>query len=208
MASAVSASFALSVTGPCAVCGKDSEDVCSGCTSVFYCNSGHQRQHWRTHKNTCQRGAASTRSPTADVGHATSPASAALCAALHQETAKILPDKHLVAAAADECVGTFRWAPSARLSPLPAFPLVEQPSLADWKKYFASRFPDDGQNIVVEPIMMDALSYPLSLLYALFRGRVAMGPHMNIIVGGATARGLCARVCVRVCACTACVRNA
>jgi MYND finger len=39
----------------CAVCENDEDlKVCSGCGGVSYCSVGHQKQHWKQHKEACQ----------------------------------------------------------------------------------------------------------------------------------------------------------
>ncbi|KAH3745312.1 hypothetical protein Pelo_13314 [Pelomyxa schiedti] len=37
----------------CAVCGATTTLRCSRCKSVHYCSSAHQKQHWPTHKKSC-----------------------------------------------------------------------------------------------------------------------------------------------------------
>jgi len=41
------------ITG-CPVCHQKAEKVCSGCHSVWYCSSNHQKDHWKSHKKTCR----------------------------------------------------------------------------------------------------------------------------------------------------------
>jgi len=38
----------------CPVCEAPAERICSGCHSVAYCSSGHQKTHWKQHKNVCR----------------------------------------------------------------------------------------------------------------------------------------------------------
>jgi TPR repeat protein len=42
----------------CAVCYLPSPFICSGCRDEWYCCEACQRQHWRDHKQDCERGAA------------------------------------------------------------------------------------------------------------------------------------------------------
>lgn len=42
-----------STTNACAVCQAPAKNRCSRCKLVWYCGVDHQRQHWKTHKATC-----------------------------------------------------------------------------------------------------------------------------------------------------------
>ncbi|KIM42517.1 hypothetical protein M413DRAFT_444248 [Hebeloma cylindrosporum] len=39
--------------GSCLVCGTLAMKLCSGCKTALYCNRGHQKQDWRSHKEYC-----------------------------------------------------------------------------------------------------------------------------------------------------------
>lgn len=40
--------------GPCGVCGKESQQSCSQCKSVYYCSRECQGEDWKTHKSKCR----------------------------------------------------------------------------------------------------------------------------------------------------------
>lgn len=42
-------------SGSCAVCEVAALLKCTACKLAFYCGVEHQKQHWKTHKNQCQR---------------------------------------------------------------------------------------------------------------------------------------------------------
>jgi prefoldin subunit 4 len=39
----------------CPVCQAPGPKVCAGCSKVGYCTKEHQREHWPTHKKTCEQ---------------------------------------------------------------------------------------------------------------------------------------------------------
>ncbi|OXA58556.1 SET domain-containing protein SmydA-8 isoform X2 [Folsomia candida] len=38
----------------CPVCQENADKICSGCSSVFYCSTIHQKEHWKNHKESCR----------------------------------------------------------------------------------------------------------------------------------------------------------
>jgi|MDTD01.2.fsa_nt_gb hypothetical protein len=80
-------------------------------------------------------------------------------------------------AAAGLCVGTLRWSEGGlpRLPPPPA--AWTDDALEGWRTYVETRLsPDSSGTIRIEPPMLDGLSYPLSLAYALQALAVAHAP--------------------------------
>jgi len=98
--------------------------------------------------------------------------------------------------AAGLCVGTLRWDASARFPPLSAWPSVaptpHRPfALTDWRSYVEARFePDAHGTIRLDPLALDGLSYPLSLLRALqvLRLRPPSPGPLNLLVIGASSK--------------------
>ena len=81
-------------------------------------------------------------------------------------------------AAAGLCVGTLRWSEGGlpRLPPPPA--AWTDDALEGWRTYVETRLsPDSSGTIRIEPPMLDGLSYPLSLAYALQALAVAQRPR-------------------------------
>ena len=92
-----------------------------------------------------------------------------------------------------QCVGTLRWSESDRFPALAPWPLRKgevPPSLTNWRDYLEMRMPADGTGTIrVEPPMLDGLSYPLTLVYALQRLRLrppTPGPLSILIVGASS----------------------
>jgi len=84
----------------------------------------------------------------------------------------------------DQCVGTFRWM-DQELPVLPAFP-AQQPPLTDWNAFLSVRLPN-LESIV--PQFIDALSYPVSLLYCLQEAGLALTASVqNVLIAGASER--------------------
>lgn len=84
----------------------------------------------------------------------------------------------------DQCVGTFRWM-DQELQQLPVFPALPPP-LTDWNTYLSVRVPSLES---ITPQFIDALSYPVSLLYCLQEAGLKLaGPVQNVLIAGASER--------------------
>ena len=92
-----------------------------------------------------------------------------------------------------QCVGTLRWSekdkwPTLRRWPNPSN--MPPPQLTGWRDYLEMRLAaDDSGTIRIEPPMLDGLSYPLSLVYALQKLRLTPpqpGPLYLLIVGASS----------------------
>jgi len=92
-----------------------------------------------------------------------------------------------------ECVGTLRWSERDHFPVLAKWPLArgqDPPPLSNWRDYLEMRLPPNAKGeIRVEPPMLDGLSYPLTLIYALQRLRLrppSPGPLTLLIVGASS----------------------
>ena len=96
-------------------------------------------------------------------------------------------------AAYGECVGTLRWSERDAfpvLSPWHLSPNSTPPTLVGWRDYLEMRLASDASGTIkVEPPMIDGLSYPLSLVFALQKLRLSPpqpGPLFLLIVGASS----------------------
>ena len=99
-------------------------------------------------------------------------------------------------AAYGECVGTLRWSEKSSFPVLAAWPLpagAPPPKLTGWRAYLEMRLAADASGTIkVEPPMLDGLSYPLSLVFALQRLNLTPptpGPLSVLIVGASRGIG-------------------
>lgn len=88
--------------------------------------------------------------------------------------------------------GSFRWGKSKKLLPLPPPPPAMPPVLKGWPQYLAGRGgPDLTQRAQTDPALLDALSFPMTLVWALSRLEL-VAPKVesvfHIIVLGATVK--------------------
>ena len=98
-------------------------------------------------------------------------------------------------AAYGECVGTLRWSEKDAFPKLAAWPLpagTPPPALSGWRKYLEMRLAntaDASGTLRIEPPMIDGLSYPLSLVFALQQLRLRPpqpGPLQLLLVGASS----------------------
>ena len=90
-----------------------------------------------------------------------------------------------------QCVGTLRWSEQDRFPVLAPWPRGEVAgTLTNWRDYLEMRLPPDATGTIrVEPPMLDGLSYPLPLVYALQRLRMqppSPGPLTLLVVGASS----------------------
>lgn len=92
-----------------------------------------------------------------------------------------------------QCVGTLRWSSGSsfpRLGAWPAELVGKAPTLGGWRDYLEWRLtPDATGTIKVEAPLLDGLSYPLSLVFALQLLRLKPpqpGPLFVLIVGASS----------------------
>eukprot|EP00742_Colponemidia_sp_Colp-10_P008361 GILJ01009055.1.p1 GENE.GILJ01009055.1~~GILJ01009055.1.p1 ORF type:complete len:363 (+),score=28.28 GILJ01009055.1:37-1125(+) len=143
---------------------------CAACQTTFYCTKDHQKEDWPFHKSACALLRKSNKNAS------TSPSAPVPIEEPQTNTG--------------ECVGTFRWAKGQQMKSLPAFP-SSPPELADWKTFVNWRFStSESDEINLEPAMLDALSYPLSLVFALKKLNYTadLAQIVNIAILGATAK--------------------
>eukprot|EP00873_Tetraselmis_striata_P002001 jgi/Tetstr1/422265/TSEL_013110.t1 len=137
-------------TSVCNRCGGPGTLRCSACHAVAYCSKRHQQADWKSHKPACLY-ARKNKSATASW------------------------DKHVPQ---DGYVGTLRWGPETTFTDLPEFQKGMVPALSGWQDFFSTRLDDGGREedakVVLEPQMIDGLSFPVSFLWAL-RQLLAMG---------------------------------
>ncbi|KAG6611362.1 MYND finger family protein [Phytophthora cinnamomi] len=89
--------------------------------------------------------------------------------------------------------GTFRWLETKAFPQLPPFPSRSVDLSGGWKEYLASRScPSDHVDLVVtatyDPSMLDALSFPVTLLYAAQLLQLCAGPELRVLVVGASQK--------------------
>ena len=91
-----------------------------------------------------------------------------------------------------QCVGTLRWSERDPFPALGAWPLEEDmpPALTGWRGYLEWRLPPDATGTIrVQPPMVDGLSYPLSLAFALQQLRMRPprpGPLAVLVIGASS----------------------
>ncbi|KAG7391533.1 hypothetical protein PHYPSEUDO_004603 [Phytophthora pseudosyringae] len=89
--------------------------------------------------------------------------------------------------------GTFRWLESKAFPHLPPFPQRSVDLSAGWKEFLASRScPSDHVDLVAtatnDPSMLDALSFPVTLLHAMQLLGLCTGPELRVLVVGASQK--------------------
>mmetsp|Transcript_77227 Transcript_77227/g.154799 ORF Transcript_77227/g.154799 Transcript_77227/m.154799 type:complete len:427 (+) Transcript_77227:120-1400(+) len=88
----------------------------------------------------------------------------------------------------EECPGTFRWAADKVFPVLPPFPL-EPPRYRGWADFLIWRGGGDlYRKISEDPSAIDALSFPVTLLFAMDRLKLTPGAHLSILALGASRR--------------------
>ena len=127
------------VIDKCGFCGKSNLDLqkCTGCKSVVYCSREHQKKDWRAHKAMCKF----LRNGGNDLN---------------------------MSCKEGEFVGTFRWSSQKCMPSLPKQECLDLIPLVGWMKYFSRR--GDAKLVALaqsEPALVDGLSYPLTLAFAL-----------------------------------------
>ena len=92
-----------------------------------------------------------------------------------------------------QCVGTLRWSEQDSFPRLPAWPLTANepiPPLKSWRHYLEMRLPPDGDGTIrVQPPLLDGLSYPVTLLFALQQLQLqppSPGPLTILVVGASS----------------------
>ena len=91
----------------------------------------------------------------------------------------------------DECPGTFRWTPEkcATFPLLPSYPSTPVEYCKGWGAYLHSRGAQDLVNLAKsDPAMLDALSFPVTLLSALKHLKLNPGSWFRVVVLGASRR--------------------
>ena len=97
-------------------------------------------------------------------------------------------------AAYGQCVGTLRWTGDGGFPRVGRWPKGEKPPvLTGWRDYLQMRLPPDPKDpttLRVEPPMIDGLSYPLSLLFALqqLRLRPPQPGPLHLLIAGASSK--------------------
>uniref|UniRef100_A0A061SFL9 Mitochondrial splicing suppressor protein 51 n=1 Tax=Tetraselmis sp. GSL018 TaxID=582737 RepID=A0A061SFL9_9CHLO len=126
----------------CNHCGKEASLRCSACRQVSYCCQEHQQADWKRHKPAC----------------------------LYYRAKKANPGSLDEGIPKNEYVGTMRWSPDTKFLALPPFRKGMVPPLTGWSDFFSVRLEGakekDGR-VVVEPPLLDGLSFPLTFLFAL-----------------------------------------
>ncbi|EGZ24207.1 hypothetical protein PHYSODRAFT_487398 [Phytophthora sojae] len=89
--------------------------------------------------------------------------------------------------------GTFRWLETKAFPQLPAFPARGVDFSGGWKEFLASRScPSDHVDLVAtatfDPSMLDALSFPVTLLYVAQLLQLCSGPELRVLVVGASQK--------------------
>ncbi|POM59473.1 hypothetical protein PHPALM_31797 [Phytophthora palmivora] len=89
--------------------------------------------------------------------------------------------------------GTFRWLESKVFPHLPPFPSQALDFSGGWKEFLASRSsPNDHVDLVAtatyDPSMLDALSFPVTLLYVTQLLQLCNGPELRVLVIGASQK--------------------
>ncbi|KAL3661296.1 hypothetical protein V7S43_013501 [Phytophthora oleae] len=89
--------------------------------------------------------------------------------------------------------GTFRWLESKVFPQLPPFPSHSVDLSAGWKEFLASRSsPSDHVDLVAtatyDPSMLDALSFPVTLLHVTQLLALCKGPQLRVLVVGASQK--------------------
>ncbi|GMF11358.1 unnamed protein product [Phytophthora lilii] len=89
--------------------------------------------------------------------------------------------------------GTFRWLESKAFPHLPPFPARGVDLAGGWKELLASRSsPSDHADLVAtanyDPAMLDALSFPVTLLHAAQLLGLGNGPELRVLVLGASQK--------------------
>ncbi|KAG3033330.1 hypothetical protein JG687_00002324 [Phytophthora cactorum] len=89
--------------------------------------------------------------------------------------------------------GTFRWLESKVFPQLPPFPSYSVDLSAGWKEFLASRSShSDHVDLVAtatyDPSMLDALSFPVTLLHVTQLLHLCTGPELRVLVVGASQK--------------------
>ncbi|KAE9035360.1 hypothetical protein PR003_g7674 [Phytophthora rubi] len=89
--------------------------------------------------------------------------------------------------------GTFRWLESKAFPQLPPFPVRGVDFAGGWGKFLASRScPSDHVDLVAtatyDPSMLDALSFPITLLYVAQLLQLCTGSELRVLVVGASQK--------------------
>eukprot|EP00192_Tetraselmis_astigmatica_P012970 CAMPEP_0117654876 /NCGR_PEP_ID=MMETSP0804-20121206/3981_1 /TAXON_ID=1074897 /ORGANISM="Tetraselmis astigmatica, Strain CCMP880" /LENGTH=407 /DNA_ID=CAMNT_0005461193 /DNA_START=21 /DNA_END=1244 /DNA_ORIENTATION=- len=138
----MSGSDASAATGVCNHCGSVATMRCSACQQVSYCTRAHQQTDWKSHKPAC----------------------------LYYRNNKVAA-KEVDLIPKNEYVGTLRWGPATKFMPLPPREKGAAVPLTGWQDYFGERLDKQSQNdegkVVLEPPLIDGLSFPLSFLWVL-----------------------------------------
>jgi hypothetical protein len=145
----------------CTICGKQSTLICSACKQSYYCSREHQVSDWPNHQIFCKMAKHQVQ---------------------EQGVNSLIDDDKVFTK--NESVGTFRWK-TFQPAPLPLYPKIEGFPLG-WKDYLEYRFSETKDKVEVEASMLDALSFPLTIIY--FAKLLKLESMSSVVLIGCTSK--------------------